>query len=178
MSEPYLGEIRLFAGNFAPRYNALCNGQTMSIAQNSALFSLLGTSYGGDGTTTFCLPNLQGRLPVGQGQGPGLSNYPIGATLGQESVTLNSGQIPVHTHLLLPAGTPATQNLPNGQYPSALQAPFNGFYVADANKSGNPVQMSAGALQTAGGNQPHENRMPSLAVSVIIALQGVFPSRN
>lgn len=178
MSEPFLGEIRLFAGNFAPRYNALCNGQTMSIAQNSALFSLLGTYYGGNGTTTFCLPNLQGRLPVGQGQGPGLSNYPIGTTLGQENVTLTSGQMPVHTHLLVPSGANATQLQPSGQFPATLQAPFNGFYVKDANKSGNPIQMAAGALQTSGGNQPHENRMPSLAVSVIIALQGVFPSRN
>jgi microcystin-dependent protein len=178
MSEPYLGEIRLFAGNFAPRYNALCNGQTMSIAQNSALFSLLGTYYGGDGTTTFCLPNLQGRLPVGQGQAPGLSNYTIGATMGQESVTLASGQMPMHTHLLIPSGSAATQNLPSGQFPAALQAPFNGFYVKDANKTGNPLYMNPGALQTAGGNQPHENRMPSMAISTIIALQGVFPSRN
>jgi len=178
MSDPYLGEIRLFAGNFAPSHNALCNGQTMSIAQNSALFSLLGTYYGGNGTTTFCLPDLQGRLPLGQGQGPGLSNYTIGEKIGQESVTLITNQMPMHTHLLVPSAANATQNMPNGQFPAALQAPFNGFYIKDANKSGNPIQMSASALQTAGGNQPHENRMPSLAISVIIALQGVFPSRN
>lgn len=178
MSEPYLGEIRLFAGNFAPRYNALCNGQTMSIAQNSALFSLLGTYYGGNGTTTFNLPNLQGRLPVGQGQGPGLSNYTIGETIGTESVTLTTGQMPAHTHLLLPQAGNATQNLPGGQYPSGLQAPFQGFYVKDANKTGNPIPLNANALQNTGGSQPHENRMPSMAISIIIALQGVFPSRN
>ena len=178
MSEPYLGEIRLFAGNFAPRYNALCNGQTMSIAQNSALFSLLGTYYGGNGTTTFNLPNLQGRLPLGQGQAPGLSNYTIGETIGTESVTLTTGQMPAHTHLLLPQSGNATQNLPGGQYPSALQAPFKGFYVKDANKTGNPISLNPNALQNVGGNQPHENRMPAMAISVIIALQGVFPSRN
>jgi microcystin-dependent protein len=178
MSEPYLGEIRLFAGNFAPRTNALCNGQTMSIAQNTALFSLLGTYYGGNGTTTFNLPDLQGRLPVGQGQGPSLSNYTIGETIGTESVTLATGQMPMHTHLLLPMAGNATQNLPGGQFPSALQTPFKGFYVKDANKTGNPVAMYAGALQNTGGNQPHENRMPAMAISIIIALQGVFPSRN
>ncbi len=178
MSDPYLGEIRLFAGNFAPRHNALCNGQIMSIAQNSALFSLLGTYYGGDGQTTFALPNLQGRLPVGQGQGPGLSNYTIGETIGAETVTLTTGQMPAHTHLLMPMGGNATQNLPGGQYPSALQAPFNGFYVQDSNKTGSPIAMSANALQTTGGSQAHENRMPTMAISIIIALQGIFPSRN
>ena len=178
MTEPYLGEIRLFAGTFAPRNNAYCAGQTMSIAQNSALFSLLGTTYGGNGTTTFMLPDLQGRLPICMGQGPGLTNYPIGTSLGTESVTLQIGQIPSHTHPPVASGTTAAVPTPGGQVPATVAAPFTGIYVQNANKTGSPVAMWANAVQKVGGNQAHENRMPALAISIIIALQGIFPSRN
>jgi microcystin-dependent protein len=178
MSEPYLGEIRLFAGNFAPVGNAYCAGQLLSVAQNSALFSLLGTFYGGNGQTNFALPDLQGRLPVCYGQGNGLTNYPIGAKTGSESVTLLVTQIPAHTHMPIASSKAAAAESPAGAIPATLQDPFKGFYVQDGNKTGDPVAMSATAVQQTGGSQPHENRMPALAISIIIALQGVFPSRN
>lgn len=178
MSEPYLGEIRLFAGNFAPVGNAYCAGQLLSIAQNSALFSLLGTVYGGNGQTNFALPDLQGRLPVCYGQGNGLTDYPLGTKTGSESVTLSVTQIPSHTHMPIASLAAAAAESPAGAIPAALQAPFKGFYVQDGNKTGNPVAMSPTAVQQTGGSQPHENRMPALAISIIIALQGVFPSRN
>jgi microcystin-dependent protein len=176
MSEPYLGEIRLFAGNFAPKYNAQCNGQIMSIAQNTALFSLLGTYYGGNGTTTFGLPDFRGRLPVGMGQGPGLSNYTIGEQTGTETVNLTLQQIPLHTHYALAGTTSANNASPTGLVPAV--SPITGYYVADANRTGNPIAFASNAVQMAGGSQPHTNLMPSLALTFIIALQGVFPSRN
>ena len=178
MSEPYMGEIRLFAGNFAPRQNAQCNGQIMSIAQNTALFSLLGTYYGGNGTTTFGLPDFRGRLPVGMGQGPGLSSYTIGEQTGTETVTLISQQIPMHTHYAVAGTTAANNPAPTGLAPAGMVTPITGYYVADANKTGNPIAFSQNALQLTGGSQPHTNLMPSLALTFIIALQGIFPSRN
>lgn len=178
MSQSYLGEIRLFAGNFAPINNAMCAGQLMSIQQNAALFSLLGTTYGGNGTTNFALPDLQGRLPVCFGQGNGLTNYPIGTKIGTESVTLVTTQIPMHTHPPVVSGNNASAPSPSGGVPAVLQAPFNGYYVQDGKKTGNPIPMSTTAVQQIGNNQPHENRMPALAISIIIALQGIFPSRN
>ena len=178
MTEPYLGEIRLFAGNFAPTGNAYCAGQLLSIQQNSALFSLLGTTYGGNGTTNFALPDLQGRLPVCYGQGPGLTNYPIGTKTGSESVTLLVTQSPAHTHMPIASLTPAAAETPAGGIPATLQTPFKGFYVQDSKKTGNPIALSPTAVQQTGGSQPHENRMPALAISIIIALQGIFPSRN
>jgi microcystin-dependent protein len=178
MSQPYLGEIRMFAGNFAPRGNAYCQGQILNITQNTALFSLLGTYYGGNGQTTFGLPDLQGRLPVCMGQGNGLSNYSIGQMVGTESVTLQTAQIPAHTHTANASGGPATQPNPGGRIPATLANPFTGYYVQNANKTGNPLAFWANALQQVGGNQPHENRMPALAISIIIAMQGIFPSRN
>lgn len=179
MTSPYLGEIRMFAGNFAPRSNAYCAGQTLAIAQNSALFSLLGTYYGGNGTSTFNLPDLRGRMPLGMGQGPGLSNYTIGEQTGTESVTLSVAQLPMHNHL--PTATNvATGTVPSpaGRIPAALTTPFTKFWVQDANKTGSPLPLSPTALHTQGGSQPHENRMPIIAISIIIALQGIFPSRN
>lgn len=151
MSQPYLGEIRMFAGSFAPRSNAYCNGQLMNITQNTALFSLLGTYYGGNGQTTFCLPDFQGRLPVCMGQGTGLSSYNIGQTVGTESVTLQTTQIPAHTHLAIASTTNAASTMPGGQIPATLEVPFKGFYVQDAKKTGNPVALKATALQQAGG---------------------------
>jgi microcystin-dependent protein len=179
MTQPYLGEIRLFAGNFAPRTNAYCAGQLMSIQQNSALFSLLGTYYGGNGTTNFALPDLRGRLPVGQGQGPGLSNYTIGQPFGTETVTITQQTTPTHNHLVMVSTANDTLTAPQNNVPGTLQSPpWTSFWVKDANKTGNPIPLANGALSFTGGSQPHNNIMQIMAVSVIIALQGVFPSRN
>ena len=178
MSQPYLGEIRMFAGNFAPRGNAYCNGQLMNIAQNTALFSLLGTYYGGNGQTTFGLPDFQGRLPICMGQGNGLTNYNIGQAVGTETVTLQTTQIAAHTHTASASTGPATHPDPATKIPAALASPFVGYYVQNANKTGNPIAFWSNALQPVGGNQPHENRMPALAISVIIALEGIFPTRS
>jgi microcystin-dependent protein len=179
MSEPYLGEIRMFAGNFAPKSNAYCAGQLMSITQNSALFSLLGTYYGGNGTTTFALPDLRGRMPICMGQGPGLSNYTIGQPVGSESVMITPAQLPMHTHTPVATTVAGGSITPGGMIPAALPAPpWTSYWVKDANKTGSPLAMAPTAVGTIGGSQPHENRMPLLAISIIIALLGIFPSRN
>jgi microcystin-dependent protein len=178
MSDPYLGEIRMFAGNFAPRNNAYCSGQLLNIAQNSALFSLLGTAYGGDGRTTFGLPDLRGRLPGCVGQGPGLSDYDMGHQAGTESVTLTTAQMPVHNHLMLVSSNAADRPTPTGNMPAALNAPYRGLWVNPDKTAGTPLQMNENALASVGGGQPHENRMPVVAIGMIIALYGVFPSRN
>ncbi|WP_224240286.1 phage tail protein [Hyalangium gracile] len=176
MSEPYIGEIRMFAGNFAPRGWAFCNGQLLSIAQNSALFSLLGTTYGGNGQTTFALPNLQGRVPMHWGTGPGLTPRTLGESSGSESVTLISTQMPAHTHSLHASGTQGDQFTPEGHVPAMLinstGQPENA-YSATINTT-----MNAAAIGAAGGNQPHNNMQPYQCVSFIIALQGIYPSRN
>ncbi len=177
MTQPYLGEIRMFAGNFAPRTNAYCSGQIMGITQNSALFSLIGTYYGGNGTTTFGLPDLRGRLPVGMGQGNGLSDYVIGEQTGAESITLDINQMPKHIHMMHVSKTNANQSSPSGNMPSALQDPFTGFWVP-SDKTLKTFAMNSNVLGNIGGNQAHENRMPAMAISFIIALAGVFPSRN
>lgn len=178
MSSKYLGEIRMFAGNFAPSQNALCSGQIMNITQNAALFSLLGTYYGGNGSTTFGLPDLRGRIPVCMGTGPGLSPYTIGQVGGSESVTLQSNQMPMHNHMMLANSATASAPTPSGDMLASLASPFTGFWVAPANATGNPIGMNPTALTQAGGSQPHENRMPLLTISFIIALSGIFPSRN
>jgi microcystin-dependent protein len=157
MSDPFVAEIRLFAGNFAPRGWAFCNGQLVSIQQNTALFSLLGTTYGGDGRVTFALPDLRGRVPIGQGQGPGLSRRDLGEASGTSSVTLVESELPAHG---LPASTqPATTNRALGAVPAA-----GGRYAPAA--SGAPA------------SQPHENRPPALGLQYIIALQGIYPPRS
>lgn len=171
MSQPFLGSIHLFGGNFAPRGYMLCQGQLLSIAQNSALFALIGTVYGGDGVTTFALPNLAGRAPVHQFQGPGLSNYVLGQSLGVESVTLSSNQMPTHSHIASASTSVSGGGGPAGAFwaqPSSGQP-----YGAAPNVAMNPAALSA-----AGGNQPHENMMPFLAINFIIAVEGIFPSRN
>ncbi|MGH8558230.1 MAG: phage tail protein [Methylococcales bacterium] len=166
----------MFGGNFAPRGWALCNGQIMSIAQNTALFSLLGTTYGGDGQTTFALPDLRGRVPINPGQGPGLSNYILGEASGTESVTLTVSEMPAHNHLL--AANSALGSLPSpiGNFPAGVDdgsgGAFNG-YSATANGT-----MAPTAASVVGGNQPHPNMQPFLCVNFIIALEGIFPSRN
>ncbi|MGO9751018.1 MAG: phage tail protein [Solirubrobacteraceae bacterium] len=165
---PFLGAIFLFGGNFAPTGYALCDGQLLSIAQNTALFSILGTTFGGDGVSTFGLPNLQSRVPVGSGQGSGLSPYVLGEMGGVESVALDLSQMPEHSHPLQAGGTQTT-NLPASALPAQ-----DGAYA-----SGSPsATMSPSAIGEAGSSQPHTNIQPYVAVTYIIALEGVFPSRS
>ncbi|MEI9997321.1 MAG: tail fiber protein [Rhizomicrobium sp.] len=178
MSTPYLGEIRMFGGNFAPRNNAQANGQLLAIAQNTALFSLLGTFYGGNGTSTFALPDLRSRVPIGQGNGPGLTPRVIGELDGAETVTISSTTMPLHTHLMSVTNNPATTSVPAGRVPAALAAPWTKYWVDDANKSGQPIELSTAMVKVRGSNLPHENRQPFLAITYIVALVGVFPSRN
>ena len=171
MSDPFVAEIRIFAGNFAPRGWAFCNGQVMPIAQNTALFSLLGTTYGGNGQNTFALPDLQGRFPMMPGQGPGLSLRDLGDQGRSATVTLLPSEIPKHGHALqaTAAGTPGT---PSG---AVIAAATGGPLVYGA--PGDPVPMADPTLGAAGSNQPHPNRQPYLALSFIIALQGIYPPR-
>ena len=167
MASPYLGSITLFAGTFAPRGYMFCNGQLLAIQQYSALFSLLGTTYGGNGQTTFSLPDLRGRVPIGFGQGNGLSNYVEGQTGGVESVTLQASQIPSHSHAPLASTADETTNRPGGAYPTK-----GGVY------SGSTDNTVMGATTASGGGQAHENRPPFLALNYIIAVEGIYPSRN
>ena len=178
MSDPFIGEIKLFAGNFAPVNYALCNGQLLSIAQNQALFTLLGTAYGGNGVQTFGLPNFQGRFPVNQGQAPGLSNYVMGQAAGTENVTLLSSQIPTHTHQAT-ANSDATNpvNSPANNVWSASATP-NFVTYTGVTPAPPLVAMNPSAVSIVGGNVGHNNMPPYLAVSFIIALYGIFPSRN
>ena len=172
MSDPFVAEIRIFAGNFPPKGWALTNGQLMPISQNTALFSLLGTYYGGDGKSTFALPDLQGRTPMNQGQGPGLSDRFLGEQSGVDSVTLLTTEMPAHTHQAKGIGGAANQQLPGGNtWPSTAQRPY---------QPGPPPnkQMSFNALGLTGGSLPHNNLMPYLVLTFIIALQGVFPPRS
>ena len=171
MSEPFIAEIKIFGGNFAPRGYAFCTGQLLSISQNTALFSLVGTTYGGDGRTTFGLPNLQDRLPMHPGNGPGLSQRRLGQNGGSDTVTLTDQQIPPHTHSVQAANAAPTTNSPSGAYPAT--AP-----VYESGDAGGLVAMSASAMTNAGGGAPHNNRQPYLALNFIIALTGTFPSRN
>ncbi|HWF49166.1 MAG TPA: tail fiber protein [Solirubrobacteraceae bacterium] len=172
MSEPFLGEIRMFGFNFAPQGWAFCNGQTLPIAQNTALFALLGTQYGGNGQTTFALPNLQSRVAIHQGTGVGLSNYQMGETGGVESVTLISQQMPAHSHPVNVSGAPGTATRPDGAVPARATVDI----YAPAPDGTTP--MNAGMIGNTGGSQPHTNIQPYLAVNFCIALQGIFPSRN
>jgi microcystin-dependent protein len=169
MSAPYIGEIRMFAGNFAPVDWALCNGQIMAIDQNAALFQLIGTTYGGDGQTNFALPNLQGRIPIHQGDAGGFA-YTIGQSAGAESVTLNVNQIPSHTHTLPSSSVAGTSSSPAASIPAAWGS---NQYVTD----GARVTMAA-AVGSSGSSLPHDNMGPYLVVNFIIALFGIFPSQN
>ena len=176
MSDPFLGEIRLVGFTFAPQGWALCDGQLLSIAQKTALFSLLGTTYGGNGQTTFALPDLRGRVPIHPGQGPGLSNYVLGEQSGSENVTLNTSQLPGHNHPLASSNQQGSSSDPSGYFPAVLNDPagtiaVNG-YLASSNSTLNPA-----AIGVTGGNQPHSNIQPFLCVNFIICLQGIYPSR-
>lgn len=173
MADPFVAEIRIFPFNFAPKGWAWCNGQLMPISQNTALFSLLGTTYGGDGKVTFGLPNLQGSAPIHPGQGPGLSLYDLGEQGGTENVTLLQSEMPIHTHNIRA----------NSQDPADVQSPSPSVYLAPSSKGlgyappSTPVQMSPSTVSTAGGGLPHSNMMPYLTLYFNIALQGVFPPR-
>jgi microcystin-dependent protein len=169
---PYLGQILMVGFNFAPRGWAMCNGQLLAISQNDALFTLLGTQYGGDGVTTFALPDLRSRGPVGVGQGSGLSAYTIGESVGVETVTLTLNQLPQHQHSYNPG---ASQNEPTSDRPDNNYPALGGYYAGTTN-SGSP--MGAPTLASVGGNQPHNNLQPLLAINFIIALEGIFPSQN
>jgi microcystin-dependent protein len=173
MSNPYIGEIRMFGGNFAPAGWMFCQGQLLPISENDALFTLIGTTYGGDGQETFALPNLQGRLPVHMGQGPGIaSNYILGESGGVEQVTLTVNQIPSHNHPML-----ATTNVSNA--PVATGNLIGQSTKVDTFIDVNPTNaMNQGSIGPAGGSQPHDNLMPFLCISFIISLFGVYPTQS
>jgi microcystin-dependent protein len=171
MSQPYVGEIRMFGGSFAPAGWAFCAGQLMPISENDVLFQLIGTTYGGDGQTTFGLPDLQGRVPVHMGQGPGISqNYQIGEKAGVEEVTLTVQQIPIHNHGLVTETGAGTSANAKDHLPAA--SPSVQLYTQDVPST----NLAANAILPVGGSQPHTNVMPYLAVSYIISLFGIFPS--
>ncbi len=173
---PFIGKISMFGGNFAPRGWAFCDGQLLAIASNSALFSILGTTYGGDGRVTFGLPDLRGRLPMHQGAGPGLTTRPIGSEVGTETVTLIPTQLPAHTHQLDGTTEQVDPNASGGGNPTGrvLAATVIDIYSATAPDS----DFDASAVTDTGGGQAHGNIMPFLCVNFIIALVGTFPSRN
>ncbi|MGA2390372.1 MAG: tail fiber protein [Candidatus Sulfotelmatobacter sp.] len=171
MGSPYIGELRLFGGNFAPLNWALCNGQLLSISENPALYQLLGTTYGGDGVTTFGLPNLQGRFPVHQGQGSGLQNYILGQTAGSETVTLVANQLPVHNHVAVGSNGSATSPA-NATWGSSTAAENSFGPGTSANAIMNPA-----SIGPSGSNQSHDNMTPFLAITFIICLQGIYPTQ-
>ena len=172
MSEPFVGEIRMFAGNFAPRSWAFCDGQLLAVSQNDALFSLLGTIYGGDGRTTFGLPDLRGRIPIHAGSGPGLPPQQLGRKSGTEKETVTINQLPPHTHNMRASTAAGTQNNTD-----------NNFLGASPNvrlfRPGTPnTDLDTASISNAGGSQSHSNLMPFLCVHFIVALFGIYPSRN
>ena len=172
MSEPFVGEIRMFAGNFAPRGWAFCDGQLLAVSSNDALFSLLGTIYGGDGRTTFGLPDLRGRLPIHQGTGPGLSPRRLGAKAGTEKHTLTTNQLPSHAHVQQGTNGDAETTNPSGALYAKLGTEL--LYRTD----GTTTQMDSQSVGGTGGGRSHNNMMPSLCVHFIIALFGIYPSRH
>lgn len=172
MSEPFVGEIRMFAGNFAPRGWAFCDGQLLAVSQNDALFSLLGTIYGGDGRTTFGLPDMRGRIPLHAGQGPGLSNRRLGAKGGAEKVTLTVNQIPSHRHDWQATTALASSQSPVGNRLAQTQADI---YLDEIEES---VNFSSSAMTNIGGSRSHTNLMPFVCINFIIALFGIYPSRQ
>jgi microcystin-dependent protein len=191
MADPFVGQIFLLPFNFAPKGFAFCQGQLLPLSQNTALFSLLGTTYGGDGKSTFALPDLRGRVPIGEDQGPGLANYPLGQSGGVEAVTLAATQIPQHTHAVNIASLTAAsksrtaagnQQTPVGNIPAIDAAGGPASYTnaaPDSNMHASAVTL--GGVPTAaisGGDQPHTNMQPSLTLNFCIALQGVFPPRS
>jgi microcystin-dependent protein len=173
MSEPFIAEIRIVGFNFPPKGWAFCDGQILPISQNTALFSLLGTTYGGNGQTNFALPNLQGCSPMQPGQGPGLSLHDLGESGGSDTETLQLAEIPQHTHALRASGVTATTGTPDATVGLAHTATAQVYRSPT-----NPVSMAAAAIGSAGGGQPHNNRQPLLVFNFIIALQGIYPARS
>jgi microcystin-dependent protein len=174
MSEPFIAEIRIFAGNFAPRGWAFCNGQLLPVSQNTALFSLIGTTYGGDGRTTTALPNLQGRAPMHPGRGPGLSARRLGETGGGETVTLSEAQMPSHTHTFQGSSDPPDSRQPGG----SLAAAPAGRGASVLYGTANVVNQDSRTVGSAGGSQAHNNLQPYIVLNFIIALVGLYPSRS
>ncbi|MEM7241313.1 MAG: tail fiber protein [Pseudomonadota bacterium] len=175
MSEPFVGEIRMFAGNFAPRGWAFCDGQLIATAQNDALFSLFGTVYGGDGRTTFGLPDMRGRIPVHAGTGPGLSSRRLGIKGGAETVTLNAINLPAHSHSQFAETSDADQTTPT-DHMLGKTGSGNPYYVGDLSQD--LTAMNISTLQNAGGSNAHTNLMPYLCVNFIVSLFGIYPSRT
>ncbi len=174
MSDPFVAEIRIFPFNFAPKGWALCDGQLIAISQNTALFSLLGTTYGGNGTTVFALPNLQGAAPMHAGQGQGLSLRDLGEVGGEQNLTLLDSEMPAHTHTAQGIAGAGGQGPGGNTWAEANQRGISEYTPS----SGQNVSMSPQALSTSGGSQPHNNMMPYLVFNFCIALQGIFPSRS
>ena len=173
--DPFIGEIRLFAGNFAPKGWAFCDGSLLPIQQNTALYSLLGITYGGDGKTTFALPDLRGKAPIHRGAGPGLSNYQLGQSGGSSTVTLTQAQIPSHTHQPK-ANSSVNATNPEGGLWGSTQRVLGG--ITAYGPSTGLAPMNAAAIIPAGGSQPHNNMQPYLGLNFIIALEGIFPPRS
>lgn len=172
--DSYIGEIRLVGFHYAPVNWAICNGAVLNIVEYQALFSLISTTYGGNGSTTFCLPNLISRLPMGQGQAPSMTARTLGQQVGTETVTVTTAQMPVHSHQLFASNVPATGLNPANE--SLAQAAM--YYVPpDPNNPPADAPMASGSVASAGGNQAHENRMPSLGLTYIICLNGIYPAQ-
>lgn len=176
MSEPFVAEIRIFAGNFAPRGWAFCDGQLLPIANNTALFSLIGTTYGGDGRTTTALPDLQDRAPMHPGKGPGLTPRRLGQKTGTYTVTVSEEQIPSHTHQPRSAAGFSAEKVPSANTVLGNTFPFGAQYQKDT--TADLADLSSAVLSDSGGGQAHSNMQPFLTLSFIIALAGVYPSRS
>jgi len=170
MAQPYVGEIRMFAGNFAPAGWMFCDGQLLPISENETLFQLIGTTYGGDGESTFALPNLQSRIPIHMGTGPGGVTRILAEMAGVEQVTLTTNQIPSHSHAFLASTVTGTQNAPNGEVLAS------GSSISTYRPQAPSQPFAAGTITLAGGSQPHDNMVPYLCINFIISLFGIFPS--
>ena len=171
MAEPFVGEIRMFAGNFAPRSWAFCDGQLLAVAQNDALFSLFGTIYGGDGRTTFGLPDLRGRIPIHMGSGPGLTPRSLGSKTGAEEVSVTGNEVAIHSHDFSASTAAAGDSSPAD---NTTATPTGAFIYG----TGTPVAMNSAAITSTGSGQAHNNLMPTLCIHFIVALFGTYPSRT
>ncbi len=179
MAEPFLGEIKIFSFNFAPKGWAMCNGQLLPINQNQALFSILGTTYGGNGVTNFSLPDLRGRAPIHWGQGSGLSPVVLGQLAGEENHTLASTEMPSHNHTFAATTLPATKKLVNASiFADDVDAQAVDYFATANAPNSSYVSLNPLSMPNQGGGQPHNNMQPYLVLNICIALQGIFPSRN